>query len=140
MEYKRFGQKIILRIDKSEEVVDTLTAVCRKEGVKLATISAIGAVSSAELGCYNTIKNKYYSNTYTGIYEIASLSGTVSTMDNEIYTHIHAVIADTDNRALGGHLNRTIVSATCEMVIDIIDGKADRAFSEEIGLNLFQFD
>ena len=39
----------------------------------------------------------------------------------------------------GGHLNRTIVSATCEMVINIIDDKVDRYFDEEIGLNLFKF-
>lgn len=39
----------------------------------------------------------------------------------------------------GGHLNKAIVSATCEMVIDIIDGTVDRYFDEEIGLNLFKF-
>ena len=42
-------------------------------------------------------------------------------------------------QVFGRHLNRTIVSATCEMVINIIDGKVDRYFDEEIGLNLFKF-
>lgn len=32
-------------------------------------------------------------------------------------------------------LNRAIVSATCKMVINIIDGKVDRYFDEKIGLN-----
>ena len=39
----------------------------------------------------------------------------------------------------GGHLNRAVVSATCEMVIDIADGCVNRRFSDEIGLNLFDF-
>ena len=39
----------------------------------------------------------------------------------------------------GGHLNRAVISATCEMVITVIDGRVDRFHSEEIGLNLFQF-
>ena len=39
----------------------------------------------------------------------------------------------------GGHLNRAVVSTTCEMIINIIDGKVDRYYDEEIGLNLFKF-
>lgn len=39
----------------------------------------------------------------------------------------------------GGHLNRAIVSATCEMIIDVIDGTVDRIYDEETGLNIFNF-
>ena len=39
----------------------------------------------------------------------------------------------------GGHLNKAMVSATCEMVIYIIDGKIDRYYDEQIGLNLLKF-
>ncbi|MCI8327700.1 MAG: DNA-binding protein, partial [Lachnospiraceae bacterium] len=39
----------------------------------------------------------------------------------------------------GGHLNRAVVSATCEVVINIIKGNVDRKFNEEVGLNLFEF-
>ena len=38
-----------------------------------------------------------------------------------------------------GHLNAAVVSATCELVIDVIDGEVGREFSDEIGLNLFKF-
>jgi hypothetical protein len=36
----------------------------------------------------------------------------------------------------GGHLNRAIVSATCELVITVIDGRVDRVHDEETGLIL----
>lgn len=52
----------------------------------------------------------------------------------------NTIIARIDKgHVFGGHLNEATVSATCEMVIQIIDGKVDRYFDEEIGLNLFRF-
>ena len=48
-------------------------------------------------------------------------------------------VGDVEGRVYGGHLNKAVVSATCEMVIDIIDGAVERKFSDEIGLNLFKF-
>jgi uncharacterized protein len=48
-------------------------------------------------------------------------------------------IADKENKSMGGHLNSAIVSATFEGVIEIIDGEIDRKFSDEIGLNLIDF-
>lgn len=39
----------------------------------------------------------------------------------------------------GGHMNKAIVSAVCEMVIDVIEGTVDRIYDEEIGLNVFSF-
>ncbi len=60
-------------------------------------------------------------------------------MDGEFYSHLHMSAGDEIGKVFGGHLNRAIVSATCEMVIYIIDGEVDRKFDSDIGLNLFSF-
>ena len=49
-------------------------------------------------------------------------------------------VGNEKGEVFGEHLNRAAVSATCEMVITVIDGKVDRVYDEEIGLNVFKFD
>jgi len=36
-------------------------------------------------------------------------------------------------------LNSAVVSSTCEIIVEKIDGSVDRELSEEIGLNLIKF-
>ena len=60
--------------------------------------------------------------------------------DGEYYAHLHMSVGNEKGEVFGGHLNRAVVSATCEMVITVIDGKVDRVYDEEIGLNVFKFD
>ena len=140
MEYKRFNNTIILRIDRGEEILDKIKEISKIENIKLANINALGAVSEFTVGVYKINEKKYYSNSFEGDFEIVSLTGTINTMNNEFYTHIHASFGDSNAKVYGGHLNKAIVSATCEMVINIIDGRVDRFHDEEIGLNLFKFD
>lgn len=139
MEYKRFGSTIVVRIDKGEEILENIKAIALKENIKLANINALGAVSEFIVGVFKTDEKKYYSNEFKGYFEIVSLTGTINTMNGEYYSHLHMSAGDDTGKVFGGHLNRAIVSATCEMIINIIDGNVDRYFDEEIGLNLFKF-
>lgn len=139
MEYRRFNNTIIVRIDKGEEILSKIEEVALKENIKLASVNALGATNDFTVGVFKTNEKKYYSNEFKGNFEIVSLTGTINTMNNEFYTHIHMSAGNDKGEVFGGHLNRAIVSATCEMVINIIDGYVDRYFDEEIGLNLFKF-
>ena len=139
MEYKRFNNTIVARIDKGEEILEKIKEIALKENIKLANINALGAVSEFVVGVFDTKEKKYYSNSFEGAYEIVSLTGTINTMNGEFYSHLHMSAGDNTGKVFGGHLNKAIVSATCEMIINIIDGSVDRYFDEEIGLNLFEF-
>lgn len=139
MEYRRFNNTIIARIDKGEEILNKIEEIAKKENIKLASINALGATNDFIVGVFKTEEKKYYSNEFKGNFEITSLTGTINTMNDEFYSHIHMSAGNDKGEVFGGHLNKAIVSATCEMVINIIDGKVDRYFEEEIGLNLFRF-
>lgn len=139
MDYRRFENKIVVRIDKGEEIVEKMLEVCKKENVLLANINALGAVGEFEVGLFKTGEKKYYSTVHKGDFEIVSLTGSITTKDGELYHHIHMSAADEENKVYGGHLNYAKVSATCEMFIDILNGNVGRQFDEVIGLNLFKF-
>ena len=139
MEYKRFGSKILVRIDKDEEILEKVKELALKEKIRLAAVQALGATNSFTVGVYNVAEKKYYANTFSGSFEIVSLTGTINTMDGEFYTHLHMSAGNDKGEVFGGHLNRAVVSATCEMVVDVLDGMVDRAYDPVTGLNLFKF-
>ena len=139
MEYRKFGNMIVARIDKGEEILEQVKEIALKEQIKLASVQALGAISSFTAGVFKTDEKKYLSNEFEGAEEIVSLTGTINTMNGEFYCHLHISAGNEKGQVFGGHLNRAVVSATCEMVIQLIDGTVDRRFDEEIGLNLFQF-
>lgn len=139
MEYRRFGNTIVVRIDRGEEILAAVKEIAGAEHIQLASVSALGATNDFTVGVYNVDEKQYHANDFKGNFEIVSLTGTINTMDGEFYTHLHMSAGDEKGRVFGGHLNRAVVSAVCEMVITVIDGVVDRRFSEEIGLNLFRF-
>ena len=139
MEYKRFDKDIVVRIDKGEEILEKIKEVAIRENIKLATVTALGATNEFIVGVFKTEEKKYYSNSFKGDFEIVSLTGSINTMNDEFYIHIHMSAGDEKGNVFGGHLNKAIVSVTCEMFIHVIEGKVDRELSKDIGLNLFKF-
>lgn len=139
MEYRKFENTIIARIDKGEEIIEKVKEISLKEQITLASVQALGAVDEFTVGVFQTKEKEYLANHFQGSFEIVSLTGTINTLNNEFYCHLHMSAGNEKGEVFGGHLNKAVVSATCEMVITIIPGRVDRCFNEEIGLNLFQF-
>lgn len=139
MEYRRFENVIVARIDRGEEILSKIKEIALKEDIKLANINALGATDHFVIGVYNVDEQKYYSNEFKGAYEIVSLTGSINTMNGEFYSHLHMSAGDDKGSVVGGHLNSATVSATCEMFIYLIDGCVDRFKDEVTGLNLFKF-
>lgn len=139
MEYKRFNNTIIARLDRGEEILTEIEKIAKSESIKLAKVSAIGAVNDFTVGVYDVDKKEYKANSFTGDFELLSLLGNINTMNGEYYCHLHMSAGNEKGEVFGGHLNRAVISVTCEMFIDIIDGTVDRKHDDNIGINLFRF-
>ena len=139
MEYRRFGNTLVARIDRGEEILEQVREIALKEEIGLASVQALGAINSFTVGVFKTDEKKYMANEFEGSYEIVSLTGTINTMDSGFYCHLHMSAGDQQGHVFGGHLNEAFVSATCEMVVLPMAGQVERAFDEETGLNLFRF-
>jgi hypothetical protein len=139
MESKKFGNSVVVRVDKGEEIIESLKKACEEHKVKLGFVTGIGATNNAKIGLFDPETKEYHSTELKENFEIAPLCGNISTMDGKTYLHIHANLCNREHKSFGGHLNSAIVSATFEAVIQVVEGEIGRAFDQEIGLNLIKF-
>ena len=140
MEYRKFPQGYVLRLDPGEELVSCLTRLAAEESIQLASVSALGAANDVTIGIFNTQEKQYYSQRYQGDYEISALVGNLSRKDGEPYLHLHITIGNPiTGQVHAGHLTSAVISATLECFVSVWDGQVGRKFSDHVGLNLFEF-
>ena len=139
MEYRKFDDTYVVRLNKGEEVIESLKDLCKNENIELAEITGLGASNLVEIGLFNVNTKEYNTKIFEGMFEITSLIGNVTRKDGEVYLHIHINFGDEEGLIKGGHLVRSIISATSEIVVRRINGKVGRKLSNEIGLNLLEF-
>lgn len=139
MEFKRFNNMYVMRLDKDEEIIETLKNFCSANQITLGWVSGIGAVNRVALGLFETKPKRYVGEELTGDFELTSLSGNITTMNKDVYLHLHATVSDLQHKTYGGHLNSAVVSATVELIVVSVEGVVDRKFGQEIGLNLLEF-
>lgn len=139
MEYRKFNNSYVVRINKGEEIVEKLKELCEKEDIKVAEITGLGASNLVEIGLFNVNTKEYKTTTFEGMFEITSLIGNATRKDGEVYLHLHINFSDETGNTKGGHLVRCNISATSEIIVNKIEGNVDRKLSDEIGLNLMKF-
>jgi len=132
MKIQKAGQKLMLKLEKGEEIIQSLTRVCKNEGIKLASLSGIGAADNLRIGSMDPLTGIYASRTFTGMLEITSLSGNITMRNGEPFPHIHIVVGDENCNAYAGHLLEANINVTCEIVLTIIDGEITRSFDDSV--------
>lgn len=138
MEYQKFNQHLVVRIDANESIIESLMRVARAEKISLASINGIGAVKSFTVGFFNPKTKVYQEQTFKGYYEITSLIGNITTHNGEPYFHLHANFGNDNYQIVGGHLKEAIISVTCEIVIMLLEGNVGRKMGE-VGINILNF-
>lgn len=126
-----------IRLEKGEEIIDSLKQFCQKKKIKNASLTAIGSLKNPTLAHYRVDTKKYKEKTIEGIFEITSMIGTIAIADNQPLVHAHITLSDEEMVAYGGHLIRSVVSATVEVILTAYKSSYVKLFNKEIGLKLF---
>ena len=129
--------KFMMRLEKGEEIIESIKNFAKEYNVKSGEIKALGAVNFVSVSLYTPENKSYITKEYSEPFEITNLYGNISSINNEPYLHIHITLANKDFNCVGGHLNKAIISATFEGYIETFDAEINRVKDENINLNVW---
>lgn len=145
MDYRAYGGRYYLRVDKDDEILESVLSLCRKEGVRSASFRGLAGCGEACIAVYIPAEARYQEIRKDGLLELVAMEGNVTVgIDGEVFPHAHALFSYLDEtgelRYLGGHLRRAVVSYTGEVVIDPLPGEEiGRMFDPRTGINIWKF-
>lgn len=143
MDYRKEKNAIYLRIDKGEEVIATIKKICEMERVGGGYFQGIGACSRAVLSTWIPEKQDFIHHTITGMLELVSLKGNISTDRNgKPFSHSHAVFSYLKDNGevvvVAGHLEEAEISYTGEIILTPAETKIERTFDENAGIDVWK--
>ena len=137
MDYKNIDDAVYVRLDKGDEILSSILDVCKKEKILSAIYSGIGACDEIEVRTHIPSKNEYRYDRRNGVLELISLSGNISSdNNNNIFEHTHAIFSYIDeqnnNACIGGHLIKAVISYTGEILINPVREGVIRRIKDDI--------
>lgn len=139
MQHTIRGDQMVVRLDRGEEVVETLTGLFATTGVAAASLTGIGAVRDTELGYYDLATKSYRTRQVPEVCELLGLVGNVALVEGDPsrpFVHGHVTLGTPTFEAIGGHLVRATVAVTVEVVVTPLPGALSRRLDPEVGLRL----
>jgi len=130
--------KYILKVGVGEDVMAELKRFCKEQGIEAGVFYAIGAAKELQVAWYDVDVKEYTKRDIKQELEIISLLGNIAMKGEEVIVHTHGSFSDENMQLVGGHVNKLIVGGACEIMLEKLDGHIEKAFDEEIGLNLMQ--
>ncbi|HEV2620933.1 MAG TPA: PPC domain-containing DNA-binding protein [Frateuria sp.] len=127
-------------LDTSDEANACLLAFAKAQRLSAAHFTAIGAFERAVLGYFDWSTKDYKRNAVDEQVEVVSLIGDVALDGEEPRLHMHAVLGQSDGRALGGHLLEGHVRPTLEVIVTQSPVRLRRRSDPVSGLALIHLD
>jgi hypothetical protein len=128
----------VIRLERGEELIASITDFCSKRGIRAAVFQGIGAVERVEIGYYDLAKKEYFFRSEEGVFEVASMQGNVALVDEKPFVHAHAVLSRCDEslECIGAHIKEAFVAVTLEIYVTPLDIALARKHDDSIGLKL----
>lgn len=118
MYWHQSGTDIFVRIDPSENLVDSLRKVAIEAEIRVAAIvSGVGMVSMAQMGFFDVEKDDYDVSLLEGIFDLSSVLGNITRKDEEVIPHVHAVFNAPDFSTYSGHIVDAVAHITIEVFL-----------------------
>ena len=137
MHWKQTEKGLLIVLERGEEVMSSLVSACEANEVRAGTAQFIGAIRDPVLGYFNVDTREYTRETFSGSFELANLSGTITATDEGgPFLHAHVTLGGPDFSVIAGHLFQATVSATVEGVVSPLDLTIKRKFVPDVGLAL----
>ena len=139
MLYTKQGSSFVLRLEQGEDILKTLKQFADSQKIRAAFFEGIGSLYRAKLGHYDFKDTRTYKyETFDEDLEILTLSGNVSTMNQQALPHAHATLGRRDFSVIGGHLEEGSLANMVEVNLARLPGKLEKARDSNVGLNLLQ--
>lgn len=117
MEFREGPVGHFLVLERGEELMESVTRLATETGIRAASLTGLGAVSSLTLGFYDLAARRYERASWTEEMEVCSLAGNLAEVDGGPFPHIHGVFGRRDFSCLGGHVFEAVVSVTLELAL-----------------------
>ncbi len=132
------GTVHLLGLDTGDDLYNAISEYVKKHGINTASLAFLGAVRRASLRYYNPQEKRYQDLEIDKHLEVIAGTGNVSLLDGSPFVHIHAVFADEEGRAFGGHVNEGTEVFALEVTVSQLHGDAPvRQLDETTGLMLW---
>lgn len=140
MEYCKSQAGYFLRLFRGEDVIATIAAFVKERSLGGAFFTGLGAIEGVKLGYYDLHQKKYLDKEYPGDVELANMTGNVTYVDGEPFTHVHATIMTENFETASGHLFSAQVAVTVEVNLVATDTRMVREADPTTGLKLIKFE
>lgn len=132
------GRVFLCRLPAGSDLLVSISDVCRKNGIRAATVTLTGAVASATLGVYDQQQQVYVTHTEAAPMEIVSAAGNVSMKKGTPVVHATITLSDQTGKIVGGRLFSPSRIFAVEMTLRELTGQPlERAYDDGTGLDLW---
>jgi predicted DNA-binding protein with PD1-like motif len=126
----------LLVMDQGDEAFSEIVEFAKANEVNAASLTAIGACTSATLGYFDPEQGDYVNRRFIEQMEIASMVGDIADDHGKPALHAHLVLGRRDYSAIAGHLQELHVFPTMEVVLTETPAHLHKRVDTSTGLTL----
>jgi predicted DNA-binding protein with PD1-like motif len=120
-------RRLVGRIERGEELVETLTKLCQEHDVRAGHIQAVGSLSQVEIARFDEAAGEYsVAFSGEGSFELISVTGNVSRLGDEVVLRLEGLLSamgPVAPQVLSGQL-RSAEATSVEFVLEIFEDLA----------------